>query len=1499
MKKISILLSIILLLSLFLVAFSGCDNDDGSSSSSSDGKQVPVYQGMSISSAVGTVSSGRQFANCMAYNGKEDFDYDKDNGKHNGHFKGDYDGNDQEVDQENPFPENDPDETIEEETKSTLEVIGSADTIYYATPNQDIYINIHLSNPDSFEIMSFTLNGKKYSSYMFEDGSNMEKIVLKYNVGESVGIVEYTIDAIKYIDGTEIKDVIIDGNKTVKAGIKTDDQLVAEFTTPNIGTNSISFFSTINDKRDLIAHSNGIIKAVIYDGEAIVAEKTLSAEKTEVVFDNLKTNSLYQYAIVAYYDDLSGIGEAMHVLYKSAFYTRPVVLFDNITVGKEGIEFDFKWNELYEGEEIKSLTLYYGQEQADIKVGEGISGSITGLLSGKTYTIYAEYDNKGNAEQIYLEFTTGAKIEPMLEFAMSDDGLGFLVIFTDSDEVITSKKVELIRGDTVQELEVLEEYDITALLSNTEYTYKVTYIYDLNDGEGEHTVVREITVPTLTKVAPTLEITSAEITYTSVKFAVSLTDNDSVIKSTKTELVHGNSATLLENLPVYEFTDLLSNNEYTLRVTYVYDLGDGEGEHTEVKELSVTTLAKTVPYVDIKNTGKTKTSLKFTVSVTDTDNVIKSRKTTLMIGDNDLAAELENLDEYEITDLLSGNRYMLLVTYVYDLNDGEGEREGVKVFGTGTLAMVEPGVNVTSMQRTTTSLKFGLKITDNDGVIKSRKTELVHLTESGETAMELENLNDYEITNLLSDNDYIIRVTFVCDFNDGVGERTEVKEFTARTNSKIVPTVGISVIGKTYDSLSFSVSMNDRDGTIISRRAEFVNLVNQEDVIYLENNNRYTLRGLFSNTEYVLRIYYTYDLNDGKGEQEGVIEKVERTTEKQAPTFLEGAVIEEGANCISFPLNKNDPHRTLISYKVELFFENELIKTINNPTNRVSFDGLEYNSLYEIRITYTYDPGDGSGLKTQTTSVTATTKHGLEIVECKVVNTTGVSEGETIYLELKLDNPSGLTVSTVKVNGRTYSVLPASTENKVFVEIVNNGQYEGGATKLNIQAMGFEASNENAPTSQTFENVSGSVFINGKLSVLSVEFVDSNFNPIEDDWVGLNSGLYVLVTFKNPTGYEIDEINGKQYTKLDDNRYYISKDGSYGWKTLGSITSVKYHNEYISKTLSLTGNTTDRAIFVTASNEIVPIYSAEDLLNMDKGYHYSLMQDIDLSGIEWVGKNFYGVFDGNGYSIIGLSYVASSIVGDKKFGLFDYAIGVVNDLHFEEVTIIASFEQEDYVYCGALAARCGSLIVDNCTVDKYSVINIENEGGVTVGGLVGTSQNSSNFLEFKNCSSAAKIVISCETLTSYSSGKSAGGIFGSGSGRKVTFINCENSGDISATSSWRTLVGGLAGIVQGVNTSFINCKNSGDLSAFKTSSSMSTQSSNVGGIVGAASTSSCKMTFTSCTNSGDLSGVGRMYSYVGGMVGDSEDGATFNSCANTGAISCSASNGYSGQLKGA
>ena len=147
-------------------------------------KQVPVYEGMTVSPTNDAANSAaldcgfeqlsivREDTTTYSFLSKDD-----NNGNHYGHDK-------------KPI-----DEIIEDDTSISLEI--PEQPMYYAVPNQTVYITVHISNPDNFEILSFTLNGKKYSSYMFEDGSDMENLILKVNIGDVSGVVEYTIDAIK------------------------------------------------------------------------------------------------------------------------------------------------------------------------------------------------------------------------------------------------------------------------------------------------------------------------------------------------------------------------------------------------------------------------------------------------------------------------------------------------------------------------------------------------------------------------------------------------------------------------------------------------------------------------------------------------------------------------------------------------------------------------------------------------------------------------------------------------------------------------------------------------------------------------------------------------------------------------------------------------------------------------------------------------------------------------------------------------------------------------------------------------------------------------------------------------------------------------------------------------------------------------------------------------------------------------------------------------------
>lgn len=437
-------------------------------------KQVPVYKGMTIS---------RSFATSSAATASED------NGNHYGHFKGDHDNRNDEVDQNKPFEDpNAP--SIENKANSTLDVVGSAESIYYADKNQNVFITIKLSNPDSYEILSFTLNGKKYSNYMFEDGSDMENLVLKVNVGDVGGIVEYTIDAIKYVDGTEIKDVRMDGNRTVKAGVRASDQTYVNVTNEQKTMTSISFDAQVVDLYSLIEKSGGYAKAVLYDGVNMLTKDIKVGEKTNIVFDNLTPNTVYQYGVVAFYDNLSGNGAKLNTLYKKAVYTDTIVLFKDVQVGKESIEWGFLWNESFANKQMSAISLW--QNGAKVKDVETTATRLDGLKSNNKYTLKATYKNLQNQDEtIAIEFVTYVKAVPTVEIAnvqSTQTAISFVLNLTDTDNVGAISKIELLHGDD----EPIVASDLTDcsfanLKSGNIYTIYVEFVYDLNDNKGSIT----------------------------------------------------------------------------------------------------------------------------------------------------------------------------------------------------------------------------------------------------------------------------------------------------------------------------------------------------------------------------------------------------------------------------------------------------------------------------------------------------------------------------------------------------------------------------------------------------------------------------------------------------------------------------------------------------------------------------------------------------------------------------------------------------------------------------------------------------------------------------------------------------------------------------------------------------------------------------------------------------------------------------------------------------
>ena len=200
------------------------------------------------------------------------------------------------------------------------------------------------------------------------------------------------------------------------------------------------------------------------------------------------------------------------------------------------------------------------------------------------------------------------------------------------------------------------------------------------------------------------------------------------------------------------------------------------------------------------------------------------------------------------------------------------------------------------------------------------------------------------------------------------------------------------------------------------------------------------------------------------------------------------------------------------------------------------------------------------------------------------------------------------------------------------------------------------------------------------------------------------------------------------------------------------------------------------------------IYTAADLANLASavnsgvnmsGKTFLLMNDIDLSGLNWVpigyyidwnnsnNKPFSGVFDGQGHSIIGLTISG----GQNDAGLFGYThLATIRNV------VIRNPQIEGRSEVGALVGRQG---YSSTGIEKCAVIGGRIQGAGSVGGLVGYMEES----PLQNCYTTCEVI----ATDSY-----AGGIVG----RHLvgaSIRSCYATGNISGRYS-----GGIVGQARNV-----------------------------------------------------------------------------------------------------
>ena len=361
-----------------------------------------------------------------------------------------------------------------------IEVETDDEVKYYVRPNETFTIEIHLSNPYQYEIQSFTLNGKKYSNYMFKDGSTMELLLLETTAPSTPGYFEYSIDAIKYIDGTEIKDVKMSGDKTIKAGIEHSNSPSAQILNQNISTTFIDLILNINDLDSLIDKNS--LKIYLSNGEEIINEKSLKVGENNITFKNLKAHTLYEYGVSATFDLVDGRDKHNERLLRNSFITQGIFSLESIERTKTSIT--FKVNKNGDDGQIDSISLYDKNNGKLIASGNSSTNSFEGLLSNHTYRLYLDFsyfvEGVKIADRVGEDITTLAKVEPKIEISnLNSDktSIAYKVTVDDVDNISSVDKIELLKDDTIIETSSELEGKFSNLLSNSSSNFILIFLF--------------------------------------------------------------------------------------------------------------------------------------------------------------------------------------------------------------------------------------------------------------------------------------------------------------------------------------------------------------------------------------------------------------------------------------------------------------------------------------------------------------------------------------------------------------------------------------------------------------------------------------------------------------------------------------------------------------------------------------------------------------------------------------------------------------------------------------------------------------------------------------------------------------------------------------------------------------------------------------------------------------------------------------------------------------
>ena len=855
----------------------------GSTSSSSSSVKkgvVPTYTGMTISrNYVGNTTSQVIFdeegKEIIPLNGNDD----DPNVNYDSHGRPHY----------NSGNKNNEKEEIDKDVEELEDLVVLTDDTfrYYVTKGEIFTIEVHLENPNDYEIQSFTLNGQKYANYMFKEGSTMELLLLDVQAPFTSGHLEYTIDAIKYIDGTEIKDVKIGGDKTVKAGVKYENEPTARIISTNIKDTSVTIDFELTDIENLIKDNE--IVFYLSDGEKIVNRKTISIDSTTVTFTDLNMGKLYQYGIFTSYDLVDGENVKERCLIKDTFTTLKSYTFKNVVVDKESV--DFELDTYGSNGTLKYIALFDADNDYPFvkEVNDLSLRRFDGLLSNHNYAMKVLFEYSLNGEIIeetdVVEFKTLEKVTPTLSVTnlnVYSDYVEFEPLVTDIDNTGSLTNIELYKDNVLVDSKTdLTDYCFYGLLSSNKYELVLKYTYNLNDGGNDRVLEVRQEFTTLGKLRPTVSIESIMPMYDGVTFDILVNDVDNVGELSKVELYLNNELVQsLYDLNNFEFLNLLANTEYEIRVTYEYDLNTGEGIQELVVSETFVTLNYKEPSIDF---------------VRDEEAINGTQELEYALNENGVSYKIVGFGTFRGDKVVLGGYYNdLPITSVdYQALSGCTWIKEVVILDTITNIGADAFIG-TSVEKVFFENDVPPSLGNN--IFGTNKPNVYVLDDAYNLYKDINNSN--WIINIVEEN-------LLFNFSDYEVSYDEF--FNGSYDDEITST-----------SIKFSLEVDDADeiGYVVNIYLYDSNntlVTSKENVSSLEN---IVFDNLEYNSSYVIKVMFEYDLLDGTGSKQKEISRSFKTLKHTITGItFEDATFSYDGNEHSIYIEGDLPSGVTVSYE--------------------------------------------------------------------------------------------------------------------------------------------------------------------------------------------------------------------------------------------------------------------------------------------------------------------------------------------------------------------------------------------------------------------------------------------------------------------------------------------------------------------------------------------------------------------------------------------------------